>query len=212
MGKLFSFMISITIATSTLMNFNKFYNLDIYNSIMSESCVVIEKGIQGKYLSQSSIEEEIRKIETLFEIEGKIKKNNNSFYFNSKEDTTELNIFAIKEKQGINVEVTIKEMGKNNNIEVLENSLKKVNKNIKISSYLKGKVNNNFGVNKNIEILENKLLNLNLKNIESINIDSGITGIAEFNNGEKINYAVVNYNDREDVYMIIGTPVIFITY
>lgn len=212
MGKLFNFMISITIATSTFMNINKFYNLDIYNTIMDESCIVIESGVQGKYLSQSSIEEEIKKIETLFKIEGKIKKHNNNFYFNSKGDTTELNIFAIEEKRGINVEITIKEIGKNNNIEVLENCLKKANKNIKISSYLKGKVNNNFGVNKNIQILEDKLLNLNPNNIESINVDSGITGVAEFNNGKKINYAVVNYNDSKDVYMIIGTPVIFITY
>ncbi|WP_055071473.1 hypothetical protein [Clostridium massiliamazoniense] len=212
MGKLFNFIISITIAASTFVNINKFYNLDIYNTIMDESCIVIESGVQGKYLSQSSIEEEIKKIETLFKIEGKIKKYNNNFYFNSKGDTTELNIFAIEEKRGINVEITIKEVGKNNNIDVLENCLKKANKNIKISSYLKGKVNNNFGVNKNVQILEDKLLNLNPNNIESINIDSGITGVVEFNNGEKINYAVVNYNDSKDVYMIIGTPVIFITY
>lgn len=211
MGKLFNFMISITIATSTFMNFNKFSALDIYNSIIDESYIVIESGVQGKYLSKSSIDEEIKKIESLFKIEGKIKKNNNNFYFNSKNKTTELNIFAIEEKKGINVEITIKEFGVNN-IEVLENCLKIANKNIKISSYLKGKVNNNFGVNKNVEILESKLLNLNIKDIKNINIDSGITGVAEFNNREKINYAVVNYGDDKDIYMIIGTPVIFITY
>lgn len=211
MGKLFNFIISITIATSTFMNFNKFSALDIYNSIMDESYIVIESGVQGKYLSKSSIDEEIKKIESLFKIEGKIKKNNNNFYFNSKNKTTELNIFAIEEKKGINVEITLKEFGVNN-IEVLENCLKIANKNIKISSYLKGKVNNNFGVNKNVEILESKLLNLNIKDIKNINIDSGITGVAEFNNREKINYAVVNYGDDKDIYMIIGTPVIFITY
>ncbi|MFR5267006.1 hypothetical protein [Clostridium sp.] len=211
MGKLFNFIISITIATSTFMNFNKFSALDIYNSIMDESYIVIESGVQGKYLSKSSIDEEIKKIESLFKIEGKIKKNNNNFYFNSKNKTTELNIFAIEEKKGINVEITLKEFGVNN-IEVLENCLKIANKNIKISSYLKGKVNNNFGVNKNVEILESKLLNLDIKDIKNINIDSGITGVAEFNNREKINYAVVNYGDDKDIYMIIGTPVIFITY
>lgn len=211
MGKLFNFIISITIATSTFMNFNKFSALDIYNSIMDESYIVIESGVQGKYLSKSSIDEEIKKIESLFKIEGKIKKKNNNFYFNSKNKTTELNIFAIEEKKGINVEITLKEFGVNN-IEVLENCLKIANKNIKISSYLKGKVNNNFGVNKNVEILESKLLNLNIKDIKNINIDSGITGVAEFNNREKINYAVVNYGDDKDIYMIIGTPVIFITY
>lgn len=211
MEKLFNFIISITIATSTFMNFNKFSALDIYNSIMDESYIVIESGVQGKYLSKSSIDEEIKKIESLFKIEGKIKKNNNNFYFNSKNKTTELNIFAIEEKKGINVEITLKEFGVNN-IEVLENCLKIANKNIKISSYLKGKVNNNFGVNKNVEILESKLLNLDIKDIKNINIDSGITGVAEFNNREKINYAVVNYGDDKDIYMIIGTPVIFITY
>ena len=117
----------------------------------------------------------------------------------------------LKKKKGINVEITLKEFGVNN-IEVLENCLKIANKNIKISSYLKGKVNNNFGVNKNVEILESKLLNLDIKDIKNINIDSGITGVAEFNNREKINYAVVNYGDDKDIYMIIGTPVIFITY
>ena len=99
MGKLFNFIISITIATSTFMNFNKFSALDIYNSIMDESYIVIESGVQGKYLSKSSIDEEIKKIESLFKIEGKIKKNNNNFYFNSKNKTTELNIFAIEEKK-----------------------------------------------------------------------------------------------------------------
>lgn len=211
MENIISFIISITIISSTFINSNYSNGLNIYNKIVDENYSIVEQGVQGKYLSRNSIDEEIKKIKDTFNIKGQFEKNNNCFSFNYKEHVMELNIFAIEEKSGINVEIVIKKSSKVNEIDVLEDSLKKVNDSMKISSYLKSKVNNNLGVNNNLNNLEKKISTLSFDHIERVSIDSGFTGMAKNNKGSQLNYSIVSYGENE-TYMIIGTPVIFITY
>lgn len=206
-----NFIISITIISSTFINVNYSNDLNIYERIIDENYNIVEQGVQGKYLSRNSMDEEIKKIKDTFNIKGQFKKNNNCFSFNYKEDVMELNIFAIEEKNGINVEIVIKKSTKVNEIDVLEDSLKKVNDSMKISSYLKGKVNNNLGVNNNLSNLEKEISDLSFDDIERVSIDLGFTGVAKNNKGTQLNYSIISYGENE-IYMIIGTPVIFITY
>ncbi|MGL5245484.1 MAG: hypothetical protein ACRC7R_09960, partial [Sarcina sp.] len=75
-------------------------------------------------------------------------------------------------------------------------------------SYLKGRINNEN--EKNIETLINVIGKGYIKNMNTISINSGVTGIINLKNNEKINYSIMNY--AIGTYLIVGSPIIFTTY
>ncbi|SFC32833.1 hypothetical protein [Clostridium uliginosum] len=72
--------------------------------------------------------------------------------------------------------------------------------------YYKGEINQEK--NKNFV---DEVINLEyLKDIDVIEINNGYTGTGILKSGEKVNFALANYNTNS--YIIIGTPIIFTTY
>ena len=92
----------------------------------------------------------------------------------------------------------------------LHNMLKRIEntrlENIQYFLYYKGKekeLNNNY--------FKDKLLEENyIQNIKILDINNGYSGTGYLGNGEKINFALINYNTGS--HIIIGTPIIFTTY
>lgn len=211
MDNILNLILSLVIASTSILNFNLGDSSYIYKAIDNESYEIIEQGIQGKYLSENSMDEEIELLKSIFKIKEPFQREDKSFYFNYEKDAIELNIFGIEEKKGLNIEITIKAKDKEYDINLLEKTLKEINGNINIANYVKSKINNNLSIDENKDNLEREFKKLSVNSIESIEINSGITGIAKFKDGEKINYGIVSYGENEN-YLILGTPVIFITY
>lgn len=209
MESLLGYFISIIFVMNALVGINDVNIIDLNNNYFKKDYEVLEQGVQGKYLSENSIEKEIEILKEFFEINDEFQIEGNSFSFSNKKDATELNIFGVKEKKGTRVEITITKINEKNQVKAIISKIEKLNKDIKTYSYLKNKINN-LEVKENIKVLEKELNRLGFKDINTVEIDNGITGVAKKNN-EKINYAMVTYNDSES-YIIIGTPVIFITY
>lgn len=92
----------------------------------------------------------------------------------------------------------------------LKNILKKIqnynSESVNYFLYYKGKIeecDNNQAIYK----LANEN---NLQKLDLLNIDDGCIGTGYLSNGEKVNFALTNYNTGS--YIIIGTPIIFATY
>jgi len=116
-----------------------------------------------------------------------------SFFYN--EDTSFIQIDFINTKN----EFTTNEI--QNKIEKIIN---RKAKKIKYFSYIKLKIKEE---NKNYN---NEIINNNLKDKEMINIENGKVGRAFLKDNTRVNLGYVKYNTGE--YIIIGTPVIFVTY
>lgn len=116
-----------------------------------------------------------------------------SFFYN--EDTSFIQIDFINTKK----EFTTNEI--QNKIEKIIN---RKAKKIKYFSYIKLKIKEK---NKNYN---NEIINNNLTDKEMINIENGKVGRAFLKDNTRVNIGYVKYNTGE--YIIIGTPVIFVTY
>lgn len=86
----------------------------------------------------------------------------------------------------------------------IEKMINRKAKKIKYFSYIKLKIKEE---NKNYN---NEIINNNLKDKEMINIENGKVGRAFLKDNTRVNLGYVKYNTGE--YIIIGTPVIFVTY
>ncbi|MBE6047111.1 MAG: hypothetical protein E7213_01670 [Clostridium sp.] len=75
---------------------------------------------------------------------------------------------------------------------------------IRYFQYIKGKINNIDDRLKKIESLHQ------INNIDTLDIHNGYVGRANLNNGERVNIALNSYDTGN--YLVIGTPVIFVTY
>ena len=70
--------------------------------------------------------------------------------------------------------------------------------------YIKGKINNTEeGLNLITKVQ-------NIKDINALDIHNGYVGTAKLQDGERVNFAVSNYD--KGTYLVIGTPIIFSTY
>lgn len=86
----------------------------------------------------------------------------------------------------------------------LEQIINNKSKKVKYFSYIKLRI-----IEEN-KIYNDAIINENLKDKEMINIENGKVGKALLEDGTRVNIGYVRYNTGD--YIIIGTPVIFITY
>ena len=200
MKKVFLFMgISIILVLNFLGGTRVF---DIYN-LVRKNYNIVEQGIKIQYFDENMDKDYLKNslnLEDSFKTYG-----DNFYYFN------ENNVFSIEIK-GIDefIEIEIKNFDNSISIEEIEENSRKIlnkNKNLKVFTYIKGKVND-------IHSLENisSYLEKTFKNeYEKINLSNGETGVIKFDKNIKYNYSLVNYG-KDDNYIIVGSPVIFITY
>ena len=168
-----------------------------------------ENGIKVEYTVSESLKNEYLRIKELFE------RNN---YLINIEENNSINA----EKDGINYDVNIYKYGDltkvqiiliNNDVNKIEKDLNELSKEIRSDnfineryfSFIKGKLNTQ---DKNL--IDDLEKNLNIKVNEYLDINNGCVAEATFEDNQHINIGQIKYDTGS--YLIIGTPIIFVTY
>lgn len=192
---------------------------EIYNNIFTNFSSIEENGVKLQYDTKNNIIREVKKISNIYNIEfidSEIKQNEESYYYNkSTEDKNNIiTLSASNEGQDTHIEVEIIEKTKNVNIKELVKKLEKLVDDTftkpQYFSYVKGKLNSQKEINKINEELKERLINNGAQKVNSIPINSGITGVASNNTDLNLNYSISEYSGGK--YLIVGTPTIFTTY
>ena len=192
---------------ASLQNSNDFFYLE--KNIISKS-EVVQNGIRLEYTSENSLKDEIAIIKDNLKknnYKNVIEKDNNIFikdkhkdieiYLWENEAITKVQISCINDNSNMTILETKQEMDKIRDITI---------KNIKYFNFIKVKI---------IEENRQDILNIikksiKLDDLEVLNISNGIVAKGALKDGSKINFANITYDTGE--YLILGTPVIFITY
>lgn len=192
---------------ASLQNSNDFFYLE--KNIISKS-EVVQNGIRLEYTSENSLKDEIAIIKDNLKknnYKNIIEKDNNIFikdkhkdieiYLWENEAITKVQISCINDNSNMTILETKQEMDKIRDITI---------KNIKYFNFIKVKI---------IEENRQDILNIikksiKLDDLEVLNISNGIVAKGALKDGSKINFANITYDTGE--YLILGTPVIFITY
>lgn len=207
---LLSFFNIGAISSEIISTENSFSILESYIANMSE---FQENGVKFQYKTKNNIEREAFRIKEYLtdNIGGsyeQVDKNqfqiiNNDFKINTKiwfeEKYTYVEIILVNKNAGY----TTKD---------LKNILRKLGNQklecIQYFLYYQGKCKVNEINNNNFT---DELTNgNNISNINLLDINNGYTGTGNLSNGDKINFALINYNTGS--HIIIGTPIIFTTY
>lgn len=201
---------SIIISSLILFSFlflggNVSYKSKVYENLVRNTSEVVEQGVKVQY--KFSDLQEINDIKSKLNIEKEFSIYNEGFYY------LEQNNKASIEIKGIDsiVEIEVKIFDDSIKVEELENSLIKIfskKEDIKTFSYLKGKLKDEHNLENDKISLKRKL---NVKTLEILEIQSGITGIAKLYNNEEYNFSLISY-EKDNDYIIVGSPVIFTTY
>lgn len=170
----------------------------------------VENGIKLQYKVNNNIDNESSRIRTYLEehksgycsINGE-----NQFDFISNDFN--INVKLWNKDKYTYVEIILINKDRKYNTSELEqffSGLKESNdEDIKYFFYYKGKLKD-----LDSKTRENLLSESGIENIDMLSINNGYTGVGEFTNGEKINFALADYNTG--YYIIIGTPIIFTAY
>lgn len=169
-----------------------------------------ENGVRLEYTTKSSAEEEILKLKNNFEKQFKDEVNIEKNTISISKDCREIKAIVWSNKEDTKVQITYV----NNDNKITTNQLKKeleqneyfAAKNIKYFNFVKVKI---------IEEQKQKVLdllksNIDEKTLEELNILNGKVAKGILIDGSKINFSFMTY-DKEN-YLVLGTPVIFITY
>lgn len=170
-----------------------------------------ENGVKFQYKTKNNIEKEVYRIREYLtdNISGnykEINKNqfeitNNDFKINTK--TWYKDNYTYTEITLINKNIKYTTTNLKTMLQKLENQRLE---NIQYFFYYEGKENregNNY--------IKNELNKKNyIKDIELLDMKNGYVGTGKLSNGDKINFALTNYNTGS--HIIIGTPIIFATY
>lgn len=170
-----------------------------------------ENGVKFQYKTKNNIEKEVYRIREYLtdNISGnykEINKNqfeitNNDFKINTK--TWYKDNYTYTEITLINKNIKYTTTNLKTMIQKLENQRLE---NIQYFFYYEGKenkVDNNY-------IIDELTKKNYIKDIELLDMKNGYVGTGKLSNGDKINFALTNYNTGS--HIIIGTPIIFATY
>lgn len=203
----FVLLIIATVPVKSELISDDFYFLE--SKIYSQG-IFIENGIRLEYSTKNSRKDEILKIKNIFEKQFEVEVNidKNTIYFS--DNHREIKAIVWNNKEDTKVQITYV----NNDSKINTNQLKKeleqieyfATKNIKYFNFVKVKI---------IEEDKQNILDLLKRNIdegtlEELNILNGKVAKGRLMDGSKINFSFMTYD--EENYLVIGTPVIFITY
>ena len=170
----------------------------------------VENGVRLEYSTKNSSEDEILKVKNNFEKQFEIEVNidKNTIYFN--DNHREIKAIVWNNKEDTKVQITYV----NNDSKINTNQLKKeleqieyfATKNIKYFNFVKVKIIEEDKQN----ILDLLKSNIDEGTLEELNILNGKVAKGRLMDGSKINFSFMTYD--EENYLVIGTPVIFITY
>lgn len=170
----------------------------------------VENGVRLEYSTKNSSEDEILKVKNNFEKQFEIEVNidKNTIYFN--DNHREIKAIVWNNKEDTKVQITYV----NNDSKINTNQLKKeleqieyfATKNIKYFNFVKVKIIEEDKQN----ILDLLKSNIDEGTLEELDILNGKVAKGRLMDGSKINFSFMTYD--EENYLVIGTPVIFITY
>jgi len=170
----------------------------------------VENGVKVEYSSNNNLENELLVIKNnlinLFKED--IYIDNNNIFFNA--DQREIKVLAWRDKKETKVQITYINSRKNCTINQIKKELEQIQyfaaKNIKYFDFVKVKIIEEQRQNL-LDILKS---NIKEKTLEELNIVNGTIGKGKLKDENKINFSFMTYDTGE--YLILGTPVIFITY
>lgn len=179
-------------------NINDYKNVE---SVVMNETIFSENGVKIQYNIKSDIKDEVQRIKDIYAKEYYIEDSQdlNHFYIKGIND---IEIKVWKEDDRVFVEGILINCKKENSTTNLKKELQKLQCDEMISlkyfEYYKGKVNSLNDI-KNLGLEENL-----------IQVHNGYVGKSTLKSGERISYAIMEYNTG--AYVIIGTPIIFTTY
>ncbi|NFT93119.1 hypothetical protein FDF86_12060 [Clostridium botulinum] len=201
---LFLFFNMAVISAKDIKN-ESFYNLE--NSIVNESYFE-ENGLKVQFKINKNINSEqiFLKEYLIHELIGKYTKvDDKSFNVSSEDIKACINLWEADNYTYVEINLinTNSKYNTKHLEEIVENITKNKVEDVQIFLYYKGRIDNDKSLNDFNDLTS--LMNLNM-----LSISNGYTGTGISELGEKMNFALVSYNDRS--YIIIGTPIIFTTY
>ncbi len=191
----------------------------VYKNLFTNFSVIEENGVKVQYNTNHSILEECKKLSTYFNVDFKpeeIKRNEDIYYFTKIiiSGNRQAKVTLENEGQDTIVEIELVENTKKVIVDDLKKELAKLVDdtfiNIQYFSYVKGKLNTQKQINEINHYLQTKLKENGATKVNSIPINSGVTGVASNNREFQFNYSIFEYNSGK--YLIVGTPTIFTTY
>lgn len=210
------FWILTTIIFSLNLNGSYLYNEeDLYKDI-SSIIDFSESGLKVSFSTNKDLKKILKSINELdlFYLDEILYEDNileNKFYFEKINGDNSIKVLIGKEKN-YNIEIEIIDKKNMINIDLLKKELDKLSKdayNFNYFTFVKGKLESQS----NYE-LEDSLFNMldcyNIGNKSSVLLENGLTGIFTVEETLKFNYSIMNYNNG--TYLIMGSPIIFITY
>ncbi|WP_297435269.1 hypothetical protein [uncultured Clostridium sp.] len=200
MKKMVSFIMLYVFVGIFLGSGASYSKIEYYDSVRTEHNI-IEQGIKVQYKDDISPQE----LKEFLGITGELKIYGKNIAYKHNDEKFLIELKYID--SFVELEIILKD--NKTDIEELEKIFKdkfKDKKNLDIFTYIKGKVNDNHNL-KSINLEGN----YNVKSIENLEIDNGYTGVITLKNNEQLNYAIKNYG-KDDNYIIVGSPVIFISY
>ncbi|MGG7059905.1 hypothetical protein ACQPUY_13070 [Clostridium nigeriense] len=170
----------------------------------------VENGVKVEYSSNNNLENELLVIKNnlinLFKED--IYIDNNNIFFN--DDQREIKVLAWRDEKETKVQITYINSRKDCTINQIKKELEQIQyfaaKNIKYFDFVKVKIIEEQRQNL-LDILKS---NIKEKTLEELNIVNGTIGKGKLKDENKINFSFMTYDTGE--YLILGTPVIFITY
>ena len=127
-----------------------------------------------------------------------------------KDSYKEITAIVWKDKIDTKVQITYVNNRRTANTIQLKKEIEQIQniaaKNIKYFKFVKVKIIEEQKQNI-LDVLNNKI---EKNTLEELSINNGSSAKAILNDGEKINFSFTHYNSDE--YLILGTPVIFVTY
>jgi hypothetical protein len=203
----FSLLIIDTVPVKSESILNNFYFLE--DEVVNTGDFV-ENGVRVEYSSKNSLENELlivkNNLRNLFKEDIYIDENNILF----SDDQREIKVLAWKDEKETKVQITYINNRKECTINQIKKEIEQIQyfaaENIKYFDFIKVKIIEEQKQNL-LDILKS---NIKEKTLEELNIVNGKIGKGKLKDGNKINFSFMTYDTGE--YLILGTPVIFITY
>lgn len=205
---LLSFLNMGAISNEIISTRNSFYILE---ANMDNISGFEENGVKFQYKTKNNIEKEVFRIKEYLtgKIDGNYKEiNKNEFQITNND--FKINTKSWYEDKCTYVEITLINKNAQYTTTNLKNILQKLEnqklENMQYFLYYEGKESEADNKSTIDELIKKN----NMKDIELLDINNGYVGTGNLSNGDKINFALINYNTGS--HIIIGTPIIFATY
>ena len=169
----------------------------------------VENGCKLEYTLDSSLENELNRIYNILVADKSLSVVKNKTNITALGKSVNYNINLYYYKKCLKVDIIIENRDKYKSIDELKELSYNIRNEKKISeryfSYIKVKI-----INRETDLIEAMEFNNIIKNVDGIDISNGKVYKATTERETPINIGQINYNTGS--YLIIGTPIIFITY